>query len=133
MTEASRLMPITATLPAPARRDAETGGMLSYCTYEGGRAGLVVSVVRFGSAAEARRATTRRLVARRLDEQSTTVEEVPGLGDKAWWAYTAEGAEWVVLQDTTLLGVALGGQPGRPPSALKSVLRDATVAAMGKL
>jgi hypothetical protein len=125
--------PITATSPAPEQRDAETGGMLSYCTYEGGPAGLVVSVVRFGNVAEARHAATRRLAARRLDEANATVEEEGGLGDRAFWAYTEEGAEWVVLKGTVLIGVALGGRADRPPGSLKSLLREATVAAMAKL
>ena len=125
--------PITATSPVSGRRDEETGGILSYCTYEGGWAGLVVSVVRFGDPAEARRVTTRRLVAGRLDEERATVTEESGLGDRAFWAYTAEGAEWVVLKGSLLVGVALGGRPGRPPRSLKSALREATVAALGKL
>ena len=125
--------PITATSPAPEQPDDETGGRLSYCTYEGGPAGLVVSVVRFGSPAEARRAATRRLAARRLDEANATVQEEHGLGDRAYWAYTEEGAEWVVLRGTVLVGIALGGRSARPPSSLKTALREATVAAMSKL
>jgi hypothetical protein len=125
--------PITATSPAPEQRDDETGGMLSYCSYQGGPAGLVVSVVRFDSPAEARRVATARLAARRLDEENATVEEVRGLGDRAYWAYTGEGAEWVVLKGTNLVGVALGGRAGRSPSSLRSELREATVAAMRRL
>jgi len=125
--------PITATSPVAGQRDDETGGTLSYCTYEGGLAGLVVSVVRFGDPTKARRATTRRLAARRLDEERATVEEESGLGDRAFWAYTREGAEWVVLKGSVLVGVALGGRLGRPPRSLKSALREATVAATTRL
>lgn len=132
---AARLLghPITATSPVAGQRDEETGGTLSYCTYEGGLAGLVVSVVQLGDSAKARRVTTRRLVARRLDEARATVEEESGLGDRAFWAYTPEGAEWVVLKGSVLVGVALGGRLGRPPRSLKSALREATIAAMSKL
>ena len=65
---------------------------MTTCMYRGAKSMLIVSVMTFANAAAARKATTKELVAGRLDDELIKLTEEPGLGDKAYWAYTARGA-----------------------------------------
>jgi hypothetical protein len=93
---------------------------------------LIVTRVVFASATAAREATTEELVGERLGAENVTVKEEPGLGDKAYWAQSPTGAEYIVLKGPTVLGLALGGMP-KEPSAYRAQLRAATAAATQKL
>lgn len=123
----------SAGTPAGPERDEDSGGTVSYCTFRAGAAALILSQVTFTSAAEAGKATTKELVASRMDGDGAKITDEPGLGDRAYWAYTAEGAEFVVLKGSVVLGVALGGQLANPPVSYRKALRAATVAALLKL
>jgi hypothetical protein len=119
--------------PAGPERDDETGGTLRYCTYRAGTAAIILSQVTFSSAAEAGKATTQELVTSRMDGEGSKIVEEPGLGDRAFWAYTSEGAQIVVLKGAVVLGVAIGGQLPKPPASYRQALRTATAAALLKL
>ncbi len=84
--------------------DEDSGGTVSYCTFRAGTAALILSQVTFSNAAEAAKATTRELVSSRMDDDGAKIVDEPGLGDRAFWAYTAEGAEFVVLKGSVVLG-----------------------------
>ncbi len=122
-----------AGTPAGPERDDDTGGTIRYCTYRAGAAALILSQVSFSSAAEASKATTKELVTSRLEGEGSKIVEEPGLGDRAYWAYTSEGAEIVVLKGSIVLGVALGGQLSNPPESYRKALHAATAAALLKL
>ncbi|MEO8578454.1 MAG: hypothetical protein ABI556_17210 [Gemmatimonadales bacterium] len=123
----------TAGTPTGPEPDDETSGTLRYCTFRAGAAAVLISQVNFSSAAEARKATTRELVISRMDGDDAKLVDEPGLGDKAWWAYTSEGAQFVVLKGSVVIGVALGGELAKKPVSYRNVLRAATVAALLKM
>lgn len=125
--------PLTRGVPAGPEPDEDTGGTLSYCTYHAGPTALIVSQVAFESAAAARKATTKELVAGRLEDDLMALKEEPGLGDKAFWAYTPQGAEYVVLKGPSVLGLALGGRLPKPPASYQAALRAAAAKAITRL
>lgn len=122
-----------AGIPAGPERDDDTGGTLSYCTFRAGATAIIVSQVTFSSAAEAGKATTQELVLSRMGGEGSKIVDEPGLGDRAYWAYTSEGAEIVVLKGSVVLGIALGGQLPNPPASYRKALHAATAAALLKL
>jgi hypothetical protein len=123
----------TPGTPAGPERDEDSGGTVRYCTFRAGAAALILSQVTFSNAAEAGQATTKELVSSRMDGDEARITDEPGLGDRAYWAYTTEGAEFVVLKGSVVLAVALGGQLANPPVSYRKALRAATVAALPKL
>jgi hypothetical protein len=125
--------PVVATSGGPAEKDDDSGGMLSYCTFRAGPSALIVSVVSFSSATEAKAKTTRQLAAARLDGDDAKIVEESGLGDRAFWATTANGAEYVVLKGSRVLGLALGGKPAKPPASYRDALRALAKSALEKL
>jgi hypothetical protein len=125
--------PLTKGAPSGPEPDEDSGGTLGYCTYRAGSTALIVSQVTFGSAAAARKATTKELVAGRLEDEVIALTEERGLGDKAFWAYTTQGAEYVVLKGPSVLGLALGGRLPKPPASYQAALRAAAAGAIAKL
>ncbi len=123
----------SAGTQAPPEPDEDTGGTLSYCTFRSGTGGLILSKVTFATAAAALKATTKELVSSRMEGDGATIADETGLGDKAYWAYTSEGAEFVVVKGSVVVAVALGGQLPNPPASYRKALRAATSAALLKL
>jgi hypothetical protein len=131
---------VTALLGTPAKGmsagpepDEDTDGQLSYCSYREGRLGLIVSQVEFKTAAAARKATTEQLVRGRLDDEVIELKEQPGVGDKAYWAYTERGGSYTVLTGANVVSVALGGGLPKPPKTYQDALRAAATAAVSKM
>jgi hypothetical protein len=95
---------------------------------------LILIRVDFASAPAALAATTRELVGERFSEgeDDFTVAEVPGLGDRAYWAYRPGAAELIVVKGATVLGLTLGGMP-KEPSTYQAQLRAAAVIVTTKL
>jgi hypothetical protein len=125
-------VPVTKMEPGGPERDEDTGGMRTLCAYMAATRMVIVVREVFTSAAAAQAATTKELVGERMEDDQTTVTEVPGLGDKAYWATTPHAAEWVVTKGSSVLGVTLGGMP-KPPATYQARLRAATVGILGKL
>ena len=125
--------PVTDVKATGPERDADIGGTLAFCTYRAGAAALVVSQITFASADVARKSTTKELVDSRMDDDVTEFKEVTGIGDRAFWAYTETGAEFVVLKGAIVLGVSLGGSLPKPPASYEATLRAAASAAAAKL
>ncbi len=123
----------TTGSPTGPEADEDTNGTLRYCTFRAGTAAVLISHVTFPSAADARKATTKELVISRMEGDDAKLVDEPGLGDKAWWVYTSEGAEFLVLKGSVVLGVGLGGELKNKPSSYRNVLRAATVAALLKM
>lgn len=123
----------TGGVPAGPEPDEDSGGTVRYCTFKAGTAAMILSQVTFTSATAAAKATTQELVSSRMEGDGTKIAAEPGLGDKAYWAYNAEGAEFVVLKGSVVLGIALGGQLPKPPVSYKPALRVAAAAALLKL
>lgn len=123
----------SAGTPSGPEPDDDTDGTVSYCTFKGATGAMILSQVTFASPAAARKAASKELVTARMDGDRATISEEPGLGERAWWAYTAEGAQVVVLQGPVVLGVAIGGGLPKPPRSYHDALRAATASALPKL
>jgi hypothetical protein len=125
---------VTTPTPSGPEPDEDSGGTRTVCVYQAGTRMLIVTRVAFASAPAARDATTRELVGERYSEgeDDFVIKEEPGLGDKAFWAYSQKAAEFIVVKGATVLALALGGMP-KEPSTYQAQLRAATVMAAGKL
>ncbi len=132
---ASELLGQQVTTPTPSgpEPDEDTGGSRAVCVYQAGTRMLILIRVDFASAPAALKATTRELVGERFSEgEDFTVAEVPGLGDRAFWAYRPGAAELIVVKGATVLGLSLGGMP-KEPSMYQAQLRAAAVIVTTKL
>ena len=125
--------PIEAGRSTPPEPDDETGGTMTTCMYRASKSMLIVSVMTFDDAAAARKAMSEEAVAGRLDGEVIKLTEEPGLGDKAYWAYTARGSQYVVVKGAKVLAVALGGALPKPPASYQAALRAAATSASKKL
>lgn len=125
---------VAAPEPSGPEPDEDSGGTRSVCVYQAGTRMLIVIRVAFASAAAAREATTRELVTEHYGEgeKDFTITEAPGLGDQAFWAYSARAAEFIVVKGASVLGVTLGGMP-KTPSTYQAQLRAVTVTVTNKL
>jgi hypothetical protein len=125
--------PVASMAPSGPEPDEDSGGTRTVCVYQAGNRMLIITRVAFGSAAAAREATTKELVGERLgEEEGATVTEEPGLGDKAYWATTKNGVEYIIVKGAAVLGAALGGMP-QPPATYQAQLRTVAVGAASKL
>ena len=133
-TAATQLLgqPVTSLTPSGPEPDEDTGGTRTVCVYQAGMRMLILTRVAFPTAAAARAAMTAELVGERLAEDGVTVKEESGLGDKAYWAQSANAAEYIVLKGPTALGIALGATPQEQQSFHAS-LRSAAKAVTEKL
>ena len=133
---ASELLGQQVSTPTPSgpEPDEDTGGTRTVCVYQAGARMLILLRVVFASAPAAREATTRELVGERFSvgEDDFTINEEPGLGDKAYWVYSPKAVELIVVKGATVLALTLGGVP-KEPSTYHAQLRAATVMAMTKL
>jgi hypothetical protein len=111
--------PIAQVTPAGPRRDEDSSGQLTYCTYRGASSALIVSVVEFTSGAEARKQLTSNLVRERMDAEDAKVSEEPGLGEKSYYGTSARGSMFVFLKKNRVVGVGVGGEKQN-----KSVTKD---------
>ncbi|HEV8398493.1 MAG TPA: hypothetical protein VGQ18_01520 [Gemmatimonadales bacterium] len=125
--------PVTDVKSSAPARDEDIGGTLSFCTYRAGAAALIVSQITFANAAAAQKATTKELVEGQMDDEVTAFRDVSGVGDRAFWAATETGAEFVILKGAIVLGVSLGGSLPKPPASYEAALRAAASAAAAKL
>jgi len=114
-------------------RDEDSSGQLSYCTYRAATSTLIVSLVEFATPAEAKKALTLNLVKGRMDDDGTKVSEEPGIGERSFYAASAEGSMYVFLKGNKVVGLAVGG-PGAPKAAaVKVALKASSLAAAAKL
>lgn len=101
--------PVVQVTPAGPQRDADSGGLLSYCTYQGASSAVVVSVVEFTSEVEARKQVTSNLVQQRMDAEADQVSKERGPGEKAYYGFSAKGSMFVFLKKKKVIGVGVAG------------------------
>lgn len=123
----------TDVSPSEPTRDEETGGTVVVCYYRAGESALIVSQITFANAAAAQKATTKELVEGRMEDEVTAFKEISGVGDRAFWVTTENGAQFVIVKGATVLGVSLGGTLPKPPASYEAALRAAAIAAAAKL
>lgn len=125
--------PVTKVVPVPEQTDDDTGGRLVYCTFHGGQSAVIVSVVSFSSAKEAQAKMSKQQAMERLEGDNAQVIEEKGLGDRAYWATTDQGAEYIVIKGARVLGIGLGGKLTQTPASYREALRALAVGAVAKL
>jgi hypothetical protein len=116
--------------PAP---DEETGAQRSVCIYRNAQIMLVIMVLEFPTADAARETLTRETVSAQLEDESATVEQESGIGDRAYWGTTDHSVAYVVLRGSRVLGIVLGGDGLGEPAQRRAGLRKAAVTATGRL
>ena len=134
-TDVSTLLgqPALAGAATGPSKDEDSSGELSYCTYRAGTAAFILSVVDFSSPAEARKTLTLNLVKGRMNEDGAKVTEEPGIGERSFYALSAEGSMYVFLKGNKVVGLAVGG-PGAPKAAaVKALLKANSIAVATKL
>lgn len=133
-TEAAAVtgQPIVEVTPGGPRRDEDSGGQLSYCTYRAAAAAVVVSVVEFPSHDDALKQLGKSVAPERSDAQSARMTEEPGLGEKSFYGASARGATFLFLQGNKVIGVGVGGASPIEAGGLKESLRAAAKAVASK-
>ncbi len=124
--------PIVEVTPGGPRRDEDSGGQLSYCTYRAAASAVVVSVVEFPSNDDARKQLTKSVAQERTDAQAASMKEEPGLGEKSFYGASARGATFLFLQGNKVIGVGVGGASPGDGAGLKESLRAAAKAVASK-
>ena len=125
--------PVAAVVPAGPQRDEDSGGQLTYCTYRGASLAVVVSVVDFKSEAEARKQLDANLVRERMDAEDAKVTEEPGLGERAFFGASGNGAMVAFLKKNKVVGIALGGAKAPAAAASKPQLKSSALTIAAKL
>jgi hypothetical protein len=92
---------------------------------------MFVSEITFASAAAAMKAITQEYVKNQMDGESAAVKQESVAGDRAYWATTKEGAEYVILKGARVVAVGFGGKPPKPPASYHDALRAAAMEAAG--
>ncbi len=119
--------------PAGPEPDEDSPGRLSYCTYRAAASALIVSVVEFTSADEARKQLTRNLVQGRMEADDAKVVDEVGVGEKSFYGESGKGAMFVFLKKNKVLGIGIGGAPAKKTTSSKEVLRHAAQILAAKL
>ena len=125
--------PVVAVMPIPEDVDEDTGGMIAHCMYRTSSCAMIVSVVTFPSAAVASAKLTEQFAAGMVEGDGAKVIAESGLGERAFWATTDEGVEYVVLKGTHVFGLSLGGKPPKAVASYRDALRTLVRGALEKL
>lgn len=116
--------PVVAVSPAGPAPDEDSGGRLSYCTWRAAGAAAVLSIVEFGSAAEAAKQLNEHWVTSRMDADDGKVAAEGGIGDKAYWAVSSEAASYTFLKGARVVQIGVGGAAdAQRPKERKDALR----------
>ncbi len=116
--------------PAP---DEDTGAQRSTCVYQGAQLMLAVIVLEYPTAEAAEASVTKEMVTDELEDESATIEQEAGIGDRAYWGTTDHGAIYVVRRGPHVLAVALGGQAFTTAADYRAALRKTAQAGTARL
>jgi hypothetical protein len=133
-TEAAAVtgQPIVEVMPGGPRRDEDSGGQLSYCTYRAAASAVVVSVVEYPSHDDALKQLSKSVAQERVDMPAAGMKEEPGLGEKSFYGASAKGATFLFLQGNKVIGVGVGGAGPVDGAGVKESLRAAAKAVAAK-
>jgi len=123
---------IVEVMPGGPRRDEDSGGQLSYCTYRAAASAVVVSVVEFPSHDDALRQLGKSVAQERAGAQAARMQEEPGLGEKSYFGASSKGATFLFLKQNKVIGVGVGSAGPIDGAGLKESLRAAAKAVAGK-
>jgi len=112
----------TAPTPKQAgpQNDAAAGGVTTTCIFPSPNQRIVMTMrIEFPSVEEARKQVSADWLKKNIEVKATFSEE-PGLGDRAFWAVSTEGASSIILKGSKLYMAVLG--PGSDAAAQKPAL-----------
>jgi hypothetical protein len=124
--------PIVEVTPGGPRRDEDSGGQLSYCTYRAAASAVVVSVVEFPSGDDARKQLNKSVAQEQADAKAARMREEPGLGEKSFYGASDKGASFLFVQGNKVIGVGVGGASPVDGAGLKESLKAAAKAVASK-
>lgn len=114
---------VPAPLQAGPERDEDSGGVNTTCAFVASPKGVVAIRVEFASAAEARKhVSIEYLKNQQQNDEDVKYVEEKGIGDRAFWAVSDEGAFYAILQGARLYGVGLGGMDGKVAASKKPAI-----------
>lgn len=112
--------------------DKDLGAKSWTCDQQVEKLFLSLNVVEFASAAAAAQGMTLMMKEAKDIPEGIKLTAAPGLGDRAVWGASAEGAMWVALKGKYMLNVTLAGDLTDPPRLREPLKRLATLA-LGRL
>lgn len=125
---------VTAVTPEGPAPDPDTGAEESTCTYGSSHRILVVSLLKFASAAEAAKAVSKEVLSSSMSgDDSVKVVEDSGLGERAYFASTAAAASYLILRGNTAVGIGLVGEDLTDAASLRPSLRRAAQSVLGRM
>ncbi len=119
---------VTAITPG-AEPDDVTGGTLNYCTYRGSDMAVVITVVGIDSAAVGTDQLHSKLSQMKEEDPETKTQEALGVGDQAYWTVSENAAGYIVLTQSSVFSVVLGGNIGSADSHKNELLTLAQIIA----
>lgn len=132
--------PVTEAVPG---KDESSGEKQAYCIYRGASGELLVFVSEFASPAEARKQMATRLAEaqREVARQTATtpaaekvsMSEEAGVGERAMWTASGQGALYAALHGHRLVGAVLGGSGVKDPAAKKAALKGLVASTLARL
>lgn len=125
---------ISSAIASGPEVDPDTKASVAACLMGGGPVAVLVTVETYASAAAALRVVTAGYVKEQIDDETAKVEVEPaGVGDRAFWAYTDNGARIVTVRGATAVIVALAGPDFKNAASTRQALRAAAVRALSRL
>ena len=122
--------PTPAPIETGPAKDADAGGITTMCLFMQGKKGVMTMRIEFPSPQEAAKKVTLEYLKNQQGDETKYVEE-KGVGDRAFWAVSDEGASYVVLKGAKLYSVALGGLDGKLAAAQKPAIAKLTLSLVG--
>ncbi len=128
--EVENVLDQTVTHVTPgAEPDEISGSTLNFCTYIGSDKAVVISSVEVENSyigGDVLRAEIQNI---QDEEPNTVTNEELGVGIQAFWSVSEHGAEYTVLTETHVIGVALGGNIGSAANHKAALLTLAQIVA----
>jgi len=133
--DASKLLgqPVVDVRVIGPEKDDDAPAEGTHWIYRAGESAVVVTRMTFSSAAEAQKFTTPDFVKKQMDESESKVFAESGVGEKSFWAISAEGAAWTFLKGNQIASVSMGGKKSGSPESYKAALKAAALAVAAKL
>ena len=133
--EASKLLgqPVVNVSVIGPEKDDDAPAMGIHWIYRASDAAVVVTRMTFASPAEAQKFATPEAVKKQVVDSESKVSAEPGVGEKSFWAISAEGATWTFLKGNQIASVGLGGKKGASPESYKTALKAAALTVAAKL
>lgn len=116
--------PVASSSAIGPDRDEASGGQMTFCTYRAPKAELLLSVVEFPSPAGARKLATANFAQGAVDKGTVTSET--GIGERTFWAVSAQGGGYLFLKGSRVIQVSgIGVGQGAPRKAALRALASA--------